>query len=665
MAIPTINPAGSGQSSLSIPSIPSTIGLTGLKAPVPSVNTAGYGISLAPTLPSSTAAPTVSPIVTSKPAQQNNQAIATGISNITTGLANQASTVAQNTAASQAKSTQDAAIAAKTAKDTALANAANAGAGIQAGTNQPVTPTILPASPYTAPGSDFTKLSANDASQLSQIGLTPGSGLNQNPDGTYSIDQNIANNLGLDTTGKSVGQVILDKQTADAFNQHTEQLQSLANGTFPLTPAQQSQITALQNQYAQLEQQQKTANANYQGGVQVASGRAGLTQYSPIIAQGQYQQAVSDGITKIQNIESEAASKVAALTDAFQQNDFKLADSLYQDVQKSLQDKQTELNNIQKATSDYQDNLVAYNTAQQNQINNLATEAAKNGAPQSVLNAISESNNFNSALSSSEGYLQTATGVLGDYLQYKRDTAAKGLVPTDFQTYQNQQTAKANKEKINEIYATANAKAAADKAAGVLSTQESSAINQVNSKLESNTQVKGFQEIAGQLSTINGIPSGTTDPVQQSILLTSIAHILSPASNSLRGALNAIDPSSLQSGAYNLLNSAAKTIEAKGTLSPDAVNQLKGVAQSIYNAQAPIYDSIRQAQVDTLKARGVSNADSYITNYADISQNPKAAVNAYVTSNPKQAETIAKLYEVPGATDADIYGALKSRGLIQ
>jgi hypothetical protein len=42
--------------------------------------------------------------------------------------------------------------------------------------------------------------------------------------------------------------------------------------------------------------------------------------------------------------------------------------------------------------------------------------------------------------------------------------------------------------------------------------------------------------------------------------------------------------------------------------------------------------------------------------------NPKDAVNTYVKSNPTDAETVAKLYEVPGATDQDIYDYLKAQG---
>ncbi|MEI6532501.1 MAG: hypothetical protein WCO06_01535 [Candidatus Roizmanbacteria bacterium] len=43
----------------------------------------------------------------------------------------------------------------------------------------------------------------------------------------------------------------------------------------------------------------------------------------------------------------------------------------------------------------------------------------------------------------------------------------------------------------------------------------------------------------------------------------------------------------------------------------------------------------------------------------------KNEVDTYIKTNPNNAETIAKLYEVPGATDQDIYDYLKANGLIQ
>jgi len=45
--------------------------------------------------------------------------------------------------------------------------------------------------------------------------------------------------------------------------------------------------------------------------------------------------------------------------------------------------------------------------------------------------------------------------------------------------------------------------------------------------------------------------------------------------------------------------------------------------------------------------------------------NAKEVVNNYIASNPDNAETIAKLYEIPGATDENIYQYLKQNNLIQ
>jgi len=52
-------------------------------------------------------------------------------------------------------------------------------------------------------------------------------------------------------------------------------------------------------------------------------------------------------------------------------------------------------------------------------------------------------------------------------------------------------------------------------------------------------------------------------------------------------------------------------------------------------------------------------------NYDAVNLNPKKTVDTYIKSNPAQADTIAKMYEVPGATDKDIYEYLKANKLVK
>ncbi len=191
--------------------------------------------------------------------------------------------------------------------------------------------------------------------------------------------------------------------------------------------------------------------------------------------------------------------------------------------------------------------------------------------------------------------------------------------------------------------------------AGQLTPQQNTIVNDANSQLASNKQVQGFQETASEYQNIASIPNGTTDPTQQTMLLTSIAHMISPNSSSLRGALNAVDPTSLQSGIYNKLVGFEKTFAATGTLSPDAVTSIKKLASQMYNSQLTNYNSVRNATVTTLKNRGVTSADDYVTNYAASVAN---ASNMNTTKSGKAFDYNAA--KKAGYSDAKIQAWLNS-----
>lgn len=255
-------------------------------------------------------------------------------------------------------------------------------------------------------------------------------------------------------------------------------------------------------------------------------------------------------------------------------------------------------------------------------IPDLQKLAESNGAPQSVIDSIGQSTDSNSALQVAAGYTQTASGTLGDYLEYQRQTIAVGQTPEDYTTYQNAQNATAANLAMNKAIQTADAeakyKSQLDAQNGVLTSQDSTEVNAVVSQLNSNKDVQAFMSIAGQLPILQSIPAGTTDPAEQAQLLTSIAHILSPNSSSLRGALNAVPPGTLNSGVYNALNSAAQTVDARGTLSPAAVNQLISIGQDEYNSYLNTYQSIRSAAIAPLASRGI-DVDSYVPDYSSVS----------------------------------------------
>lgn len=68
-------------------------------------------------------------------------------------------------------------------------------------------------------------------------------------------------------------------------------------------------------------------------------------------------------------------------------------------------------------------------------INEVLKSASKNGAPASVINAISAATDQSSAIQAAGDYLQEGSGTVGEYLFYKREAQAAGQVPMSYQAY--------------------------------------------------------------------------------------------------------------------------------------------------------------------------------------------------------------------------------------
>ncbi len=130
-------------------------------------------------------------------------------------------------------------------------------------------------------------------------------------------------------------QDLLDKINKD----YQDKITQFENGTFPLNPSQQAQIDGLKNDYNQLISQQKTANVNFTGATTISQERNGLSRYSPTMAAANIQKAVTDGISKVSNLESKAAEAVGQMTTGFEESNFKLVKEAHDSYVSAIKDK--------------------------------------------------------------------------------------------------------------------------------------------------------------------------------------------------------------------------------------------------------------------------------------------------------------------------------------
>jgi hypothetical protein len=144
----------------------------------------------------------------------------------------------------------------------------------------------------------------------------------------------------------------VEEQQDTALQQRNAQVTQIMNGTFPLTASQQASINATQAQFNQIAQLQLIANKSYQGAVALAGNREGLNIQNPQEYFAQSNQAITDGLNKINNLDATAAVTLSTLTQSFMDKDYTLINDNYTALQKTLEDKQTAITALQTRTDD-------------------------------------------------------------------------------------------------------------------------------------------------------------------------------------------------------------------------------------------------------------------------------------------------------------------------
>lgn len=420
-------------------------------------------------------------------------------------------------------------------------------------------------------------------------------------------------------------QISANQNSRDTITQsYTDQINKIFSGVFPLNSTQQALVDSLKNSLATAEQAQRIANQNYSGGVDIANIASGRNKYAPEIAAGQVQAAVTAGIQKIQDLDNTAAQNLAKLQQGFQTDDLTAVKDAYDATISNLDAKTKIIQDLQTtATAAAKDARDFYQTNVTTPINNLSTDAAKNGAPSSVQAKIQGAKSVSDAISAAGDWLQTSSDPLTNaYLQYKRDNQAKGQPIEDFNTFSDAYNKKAENLDVDKAariaYATAQAKALADAKAGVLNSQQNSDVNAAQTQLNSSQETKDLSNITSALTGIKGIPATTTDPVQQKALLFALARALVPGSTSVRSAIGQLDPNGLNSDAYNLLKSGEGVFSSSGKakLSPTAVTSIYNQIQNLQTSAVDNYTTKRNDMITALNSR-VPNSAQYLPDYSD------------------------------------------------
>ncbi len=300
--------------------------------------------------------------------------------------------------------------------------------------------------------------------------LVPYNGQLVSPAYKAAVEAKAAQQTGSPTSSSSVStnQAQVDKLSQDLYDRGVEvdkAITSITNGTTPLNAGEQAQIDGLKQQYQTLIDNTKLSNIGSQGLGNIRGYQTGSGEYDPSFQVKTIGSIITAGANKVADLNTKMASAVAQLTQGFQSNDITNIKSAYDSYKSAVTERTTALQKVIDDTQAAIKNAQAQQQHVQDGIDTIATEAAKNGASPDVLAKINAAGSVADAVNAAGDSLQTGTGQLGDYLQYKRDAQSSGLVPVDYGTWKAKDDARQSALKSSEAYATAFA-SAKGKAAG-------------------------------------------------------------------------------------------------------------------------------------------------------------------------------------------------------
>ncbi len=423
------------------------------------------------------------------------------------------------------------------------------------------------------------------------------------PDASGGINGqlNAANQSIIDANNARAQQIDTQSTARDAA------IASIENGTTPLTPAEQSQVDALKAQSDQLRQEQINANNNLQGGIQVSNARNGTAEFANTIAAGQLNQAISDGIRKVQALDAKASMAMNDLTTAIKNNDIKAVQDAYASWDKASQEKTDAITKagetMTTALKDQRDfNQKADQFAQQQEL--AAKQFADKVAQDQVVNQL-DAAKFAHQQAQDAADLKIKQGQLSLDAWYKQqDIALKKMVsgPSSGGTYvtMNPTTGQPNTAKQTAFL----------------------------SQLDPNTA-----SLVKKIAEYKQLPQDISTRSNQRIQIMALVHQYDPSYNELNAKGIQQYLSSWTSGALNTQRIAINTVAQH-------LNELKQAQDALQNVQLGGVFGIL-----THPANTAANA------IKDASGNP--AVSNYLTVANKVASELAKSYK-GGASPTDV-----------
>jgi hypothetical protein len=354
----------------------------------------------------------------------------------------------------------------------------------------------------------------------------------------------------------------------------------------------------------------KKVNASREGAINTLGTRLG-SQYAGG-AGGQFGGIVSEeerqGIARIGELEAQkqaaiAAAKLAARTQNWQvySKQVDLAESLYTK-------KVEEVKNLQTATA-AQNQLIAttlknqedsYYNHVEKPINDVLTSVIKNNAPKEIIDAINSATTPAEAIAAAGSYLQDvpSTGIVGEYLYYKRQAELAGQTPLSFDDYQTRD---------------ANRRVSIAAAGSGLSNQTLTRVQSISNQFDGEQIVKDYNNVATQVSYIQNLGKTPTEDIAR---IYAFAKVMDPNSVVREGEYKTVqDYSTALMQRYGL--NVKRVFTNSGFLTDEARNFMNTTLTKRLNTQYQTYKNVADEYARRInKITGANDGADYITNYS-------------------------------------------------
>ena len=464
---------------------------------------------------------------------------------------------------------------------------------------------------------------------------------------------------GIDTTGvydeqgNVIGGTKQPTKEEEALDDTYKQQQDLIDQMRTTLDAQtKRQIDSIEALFNVRRQQQAEIDRRQKEGIEQSLLMGGSSRYAQISSANIVAAKENASLMNIAQLDAEEKSLINSALAAKENGDFKLLEKKLDLAETKRKEKQTEAEKLSKTIAEenkrLREEMQKEATALQKDIDGIAEDAAKNGAPADVITKITSAKTRGVAIKEAGEYLKTGTGIIAEYNFYKKEAEAKGQVPLSFDDYQTKDV----NRKIS------IAKASQPVAGTELTTQQQAVFNRIIDKFNASEAIKAMDRASKLRDIIAEVEKNPNSPAQQLNLIYAYIKGLDTESAVREGEIDLVRSINSYLGKFQLAFekiTSGKPITAKVALeiangSKTLINSIENTAKrktAVFDAQAKqngnaVYGAWKGFR-ETMEKSQFNIGDEIINSEQEAEYNLKN----YIQNNPaKKIEIDAQIKQI-------------------